>query len=66
MKDYPLNNVVVFDYYNLLTDDGSSDLLRYPTGGGFDSHPSREGNEKAAEAFVPFLNKAVRRAGLST
>jgi hypothetical protein len=66
LKDYKLNNVVVFDYYNLLTDNGSSDLLRYPTGEGFDSHPSREGNEQAAEAFAPFLNQAVRRAGLST
>jgi hypothetical protein len=65
LKDYALKNVVVFDYYDILTDSGASDLLRYPTGGGFDSHPSREGNEKAAEAFVPFLNKAVKRAGLS-
>jgi hypothetical protein len=65
LKDYRSNNVVVFDYYNLLTDNGASDLLCYPTGEGFDSHPSRAGNEKAAEALVPFLNKAVKRAGLS-
>jgi hypothetical protein len=60
-----LNNVFTFDYYDVLTDNGASDLSRYPTHGGCDSHPSREGNEKAAEAFVPFLNRAVRRAGLS-
>ena len=60
-----LTNVVVFDYYDILTDHGVSDLSAYPTGNGDDSHPSCEGNEKAAEAFVPFLNRAVRRAGLS-
>jgi hypothetical protein len=64
LKDYPLRNVVVFDYYDILTDYSQSDLSRYATAGGFDSHPSREGNEKAAAAFVPWLNRAVRRAGL--
>jgi len=64
LKDYPLRNVLVFDYYNILTDDSQSDLSRYATAGGFDSHPSREGNGKAAAAFVPWLNRAVRRAGL--
>ncbi len=65
LKDSHLTNVVVFDYYDILTGYGASDLSAYPTGGGYDSHPSREGNEKTAEAFVPFLNRAVRRAGLS-
>ena len=65
LKDYPLTNVVVFDYFDILTGDGTSNLSRYPTGDGFDAHPSREGNELAAEAFVPFLNRAVRRAGLT-
>ncbi len=65
LKDYPHKNVVVFDYYDVLTDGGASNLSRYPTGGGRDSHPSRAGNEKAAAEFVPFLNRAVRRAGLS-
>jgi hypothetical protein len=65
LNDGKLTNVVVFDYYDILTDHGASDLSRYPTSGGYDSHPSREGNEKATEAFVPFLNRAVRRAGLS-
>ena len=62
-ESQPLN-VVVFDYYDILTDGGASDSSRYPTGAGDDSHPSREGNERAAAAFVPFLNRAVRRAGL--
>jgi hypothetical protein len=65
LKESQLNNVVVFNYYDILTDHGASDLCQYPTADGFDSHPSREGNEKAADAFVPFLNRAVRHAGLS-
>ena len=62
LKDYDLKNVVVFDYYDILTDNGASDLSRYATSGGANSHPSREGNEKAAQALVPFLNQSVRRA----
>jgi hypothetical protein len=64
LKNSQLTNVVVFDYYDILTDGGTANTSCYPTGGGFDSHPSREGNEKAAMAFVPFLNRAGRRAGL--
>jgi len=64
LKDYPLKNAVTFDYYDLLTDCGESDLCRYPTGDGGNSHPSSEGNQKAARAFVPFLNQAIHRAGL--
>jgi hypothetical protein len=62
LKDYPLKNVVVFDYYGVLT-DGTSSLARYVPEDG-DSHPTSAGNRKAAEAFVPFLNRSVRRAGL--
>jgi len=65
LKDSGLTNVVVFDYYDILTDHGVSDLSCYPTGGGCDSHPSRAGNERAAAAFVPLLNRAARRAGLT-
>jgi len=64
LRDYPLHNVVVFDYYDILTDNGESNLSRYPTWDGSDSHPSRGGNEKAAQAFVPFVNRAARRAGI--
>ena len=64
LKDTGVTNIAVFDYYDILTGRGASDLSAYPTGGGYDSHPSREGNERAAAAFVPFLNLAVRRAGL--
>jgi hypothetical protein len=65
LKASHLTNVVVFDYYDILTGKGASDLCMYPTGDGIDSHPSSEGNRKAAEEFVPFLNRAVRRSGLS-
>jgi hypothetical protein len=65
LKSYPLNNVVVFDYYDVLTGCGESDCSLYPTGDGSDSHPSRAGNEKAAEVFVPFLNRAVHRLGVA-
>lgn len=65
LKDYPLKNLVVFDHYDLLTDKGASNLSRYATEDGWDSHPSRDGNTKAAAEFVPFVNRAVRRAGLA-
>jgi hypothetical protein len=64
LKGYSHQNVAVFDLFDTLTDHGKSDFLAYPTGGGLDSHPSREGNQKATAEFVPFLNRAVRRAGL--
>jgi hypothetical protein len=62
---YPGRNVAVFNLYDCLTDEGASNYSRYPTGDGFDSHPNRAGNVKATRAFVPFLNRAVRRAGLA-
>jgi len=66
LSKYDLNNVVVFDLYDILTKDGQSNWAGYPTQNGTDSHPSSEGNSIAAERFVPFLNKAVRRAGLDS
>lgn len=59
LADYPLHNVVVFDYYNILTKEGESDWSRFATGDGQDSHPSQMGNKIAADAFVAFLAKAV-------
>jgi len=63
LKDYSLNNVVVFDYYDILTDSGKSNWSMYPGGPG-DSHPTSKGNVKAAREFAPFINKAVQRMGL--
>lgn len=64
LQGYEHDNVVVFDYFDELTDGGQSNMLAYPTGGGSDSHPSAEGNRRAARAFMPLINRAVRRAGL--
>jgi len=66
LKGRDLKNVVVFDYYDVLTGHGRSNLSEYPTGDGGDSHPSTEGNTLAAREFVPLLNRAVRRAGIRT
>ena len=55
LSSYGGGNVKVFDYYDILTRHGESDWLLYPTHNGRNSHPSREGNQLASEAFVPFL-----------
>jgi len=65
LKNYTLKNVVVFDYYDVLTGHGRSNFSVYPTGSGFDSHPSSAGNTEAAKVLVPLLNRAVHRADLT-
>lgn len=65
LADYAPKNVAVFDYYDALT-QRRSNLSAYPSGDGSDSHPRAEGQQLAAKALVPFINRAVRRAGLST
>lgn len=73
-NNYPLNNVAVFDYYNMLTGPDhhhrvvngavehtyipGQNLLYYPSG---DDHPSRAGNTKATEEFLPLLNSFYHR-----
>ena len=64
LKGYEYKNVVVFDYYDILTGEGQSNLSLFATGDGSDSHPSGEGNALATNALLPFLNGAVRRVGL--
>jgi len=61
LAGYQGKNVVVFDYYDVLTGHGKSNFLIYPSMGGTDSHPSAEGNAIAGREFVVFLNKAVNR-----
>ncbi len=61
LKDYNHKNVVVFDYYDVLTEYGKSNWSLYPTNNGVDSHPSSEGNMTAARSLVLFLNKSVQR-----
>jgi hypothetical protein len=65
LAGYPGKNVAVFDLYGALTDDGASDFSRYPAGDGSDSHPTSAGNRKAAQRLAPFVNQALRRAGLA-
>ncbi|KAF0106788.1 MAG: Parallel beta-helix repeat (Two copies) [Anaerolineaceae bacterium] len=67
-NNYTLNNVAVFDFYNVLTardahhwyNDGeiqhvvtNRNTLFYPSG---DDHPSERGSQKATDEFVPLLN----------
>jgi len=65
LAGYPQRNVVVFDYFDVLTGHGRSNFLAYAAGDGTDAHPTRAGQEAAARELVPFLNRAVRRAGVS-
>lgn len=67
-NNYMLNNVAVFDFYNVLTDKNAhhrivngqiehvttrSNTLDYPSG---DDHPNERGSQKATDEFVPMLN----------
>jgi hypothetical protein len=67
-NNYTLNNVAVFDFYNVLTakdahhwyNDGeiqhlvtNRNTLFYPSG---DDHPSVKGSQKATDEFIPLLN----------
>lgn len=54
LKDYPYKNVVVFDLYSILTNNGTT--LVYPSGIG-DDHPSQAGNQKATNEFIGFINR---------
>ena len=72
-NNYDRNNVMVFDFYNVLTGPdshhryqdggiqhivGDSDTLHYPTN---DDHPSAEGSKKATDEFIPLLNLFYHR-----
>ena len=55
LKDYSHNNVGVFDFYNVLTGD-KGDILAYPSSDE-DDHPTNEGNIKATQKFIPFIEE---------
>ena len=61
LKGYMFKNIVVFDYYDVLTEYGKSNWSLYPSGEGKDDHPNSVGNSKAAQEFVTFINKAMHR-----
>jgi hypothetical protein len=65
LNGYPEKNLVVFDYYDVLTNKGESNFSLNGSEGNTDNHPSSQGNAKVADELVPFLNQAVRRAGLA-
>ena len=74
-NNYPLNNVAVWDFYNILTgannhhrvqngqiefiNDQGGDTSYYPTNG--DAHPSPQGNQKATAEYIPMLNTYYNR-----
>jgi hypothetical protein len=77
-NNYTLNNVVVFDFYNILTGRnahhwwhdgqierlvGRSNTLAYPSG---DDHPSEAGSQKATGEFIPLLNVFYHRWAAGT
>lgn len=55
LKDYPYKNVAVFDLNSILTNGGNT--LAYPSGWG-DDHPNTNGNQKATQEFINFINNA--------
>jgi hypothetical protein len=72
-NNYSLSNVLVFDFYNVLTSPdahhrynngqveytlGGQNTLYYPSG---DDHPSEAGSQKATEEFVTMLNVFYHR-----
>jgi hypothetical protein len=59
LAGYDLPNVQVFDYYGILSEGNEKGYSAYATRDGRDSHPSSQGNQKAADAFVPFIDAAV-------
>lgn len=48
---YPTGNVVIFDYYEVLTKHGTSLYLEYPSGDGRNSHPNSQGNSSVGTLF---------------
>lgn len=72
-NNYLLENVAVFDFYNILTGKdahhrynngqiehitSTNNTLYYPSG---DDHPSEIGSQKATEEFIPLLNYYYQR-----
>jgi len=64
LAGYDLPNVAVFDYWRVLTGNGSSTNLAYRSEPN-NHHPTSEGNQKAAAAFLEVFEAAVARTGLS-
>jgi hypothetical protein len=65
LAGYEQRNIVVFDYFGLLTGDEGSNFLQYASNGGTDNHPHAQAQATAAAQLVPFLNSAVRYASVA-
>ena len=63
LAGYPQRNIVVFDYFDLLT-EGRANFLQFASQGGTDNHPHTDAQRRAAPRFASLLNRAVRHAGL--
>jgi hypothetical protein len=64
LAGYGQRNIVVFDYFDLLT-GGDSNFLQFASRGGTDNHPHAEAQGRAAVRLTQLLNRAVRYAGVS-
>jgi hypothetical protein len=64
LAGYAQRNIVVFDYFDLLT-DGRANFLQFASLGGTDNHPHTDAQRRAAPRFASLLNRAVRYAALS-
>ena len=60
---YPHKNIVVFDYFGLLT--GGSNFLQYASNGGTDNHPDAHAQAGAALALASMLDRATQRLRVS-
>lgn len=57
-KNPGLNNVAVFDFFDVLA-DGNNMLRSAYRGDEWDSHPNSAGNQAAVQVFIPFFKAAV-------
>jgi hypothetical protein len=55
LSEYSGTNLAVFDYYDILTNEGKTNWSAYAAKAGSDSHPTSEGNRKAAKSFIVFI-----------
>ncbi len=63
-----LPNVIAFDFFDILAnppdDPTEPNMLRKEYRSGTDSHPTKAGDQAVTAAFLPFLNAAMRAAGI--
>ena len=63
-----LPNVIAFDFFHILANPPDHptepNMLRKEYRSGTDSHPTKAGDQAVTRLFLPFLNAALRAAGL--